>query len=89
MPTLDLVPRVQDLQKARSGRNDTCDKVHVWTSMFFKWLGICLAMKRTQVQSLGREDSTCHRAAKPVVPQLLGLYAATAEAHEPGAHALQ
>ena len=54
-----------------------------------QWLGICLAMQRTQVQSLGREDSSCHRATKPVVPQLLGLSAAAAEAHEPGVHALQ
>ena len=66
LPTLDLVPRVQDLQKASSGRNDTCEKVPVGTSLVVQWLGICLAMQRTQVQSLGWEDSTCHGAAKPV-----------------------
>ena len=65
IPTVDLVPRVQDLQKAHSGRNDRNEKVPVGTSLVVQWLGICLAMQRTQVLSLGWEDSTCHGATKP------------------------
>ena len=36
------------------------------TSLVVQWIGICLSTQGTWVQSLVREDSTCHRAAKPV-----------------------
>ena len=36
------------------------------TSLVVRWLRICLPMQETQVQSLVREDSTCHRAIKPM-----------------------
>ena len=36
------------------------------TSLMVQWLGICLSLQGTWVQSLVREDSTCHRATKPM-----------------------
>ena len=36
------------------------------TSLAAQWLRIHLTMQVTKVQSLGREDPTCHGAAKPV-----------------------
>ena len=36
-----------------------------WTSLVVQWLRIHLPVQGTQVQSLVREDPTCHRAAKP------------------------
>ena len=39
-----------------------------WTPLVVKWLRIHLPMQGTWVQSLVREDSTCHWAAKPVCP---------------------
>ena len=41
-------------------------KVETGTSLVVQWLRICLLMQRTQVQTLVRDDSTCHGAAKPV-----------------------
>ena len=35
-------------------------------SLVVQWLRVCLPVQGTQVQSLVREDSTCHRATKPV-----------------------
>ena len=35
-------------------------------SLVVQWLRICLPMQETQVQSLVWEDSTCHRATKPI-----------------------
>ena len=35
-----------------------------WTSMVVQWLRIHLPMQGTQVQSLVREDPTCHGANK-------------------------
>ena len=36
------------------------------TSLVVQWLGICLTLQRTLVQSLVREDSTCREATKPM-----------------------
>ena len=36
------------------------------TSLVVQWLRICLPMQGTQVQSLVREDPTCHRGTKLV-----------------------
>ena len=36
------------------------------TSLMAQWLRICLPMQGTRVRSLVREDTTCHRATKPV-----------------------
>jgi len=36
------------------------------TSLVVQWLGVCLPMQGTQVQSLVWEDSTYHGATKPV-----------------------
>ena len=36
------------------------------TSLMAQWLRLCLSMQGTQVQSLVREDPTCHGAAKPM-----------------------
>ena len=41
------------------------------TSLVAQWLRICLPVQRTWVQSLVREDPTCHGATKP---QLLSLH---------------
>ena len=38
----------------------------IGTSLVAQWLRICLPMQGTRVQSLVREDPTCHRATKPV-----------------------
>ena len=35
-------------------------------SLVVQWLRICIEMQGTRVRSLVREDSTCHRATKPV-----------------------
>ena len=35
-------------------------------SLVVQWLRVRLPVQGTQVQSLVREDSTCHRATKPV-----------------------
>ena len=64
-----------------------------WTSLVAQWIRIHLPMQGTWVQSLVQEDSTCHKATKPVgqttdlssrthMPQLLKPW-------DPGAHALQ
>ena len=37
-------------------------------SLVVQWLRIYLPTHRTPVQSLGRKDPTCHRAAKPACP---------------------
>ena len=39
---------------------------HRRTSQVVQWLRIPLSIQGTQVQSLVRDDSTCHRTAKPV-----------------------
>ena len=39
-------------------------------SLVVQWLRICLALQGTWVQSLVWEDSTCHKATKPVQPQV-------------------
>ena len=36
------------------------------TSLVVQWLGICLPLQRTLVQSLVQEDSTCREATKPM-----------------------
>ena len=42
-------------------------KYHVLrTSLVVQWLRICLPMQGTWVQSLVREDPTCHGATNPV-----------------------
>ena len=41
-------------------------KLIVGTSLVAQWLRIHLPMQRTWVQALVREDTTCHRATKPV-----------------------
>uniref|UniRef100_A0A8C6FBZ8 Hikeshi-like N-terminal domain-containing protein n=1 Tax=Monodon monoceros TaxID=40151 RepID=A0A8C6FBZ8_MONMO len=41
-------------------------KFHSGTSLVAQWLRICLPMQGTRVQSLVREDPTCHGATKPV-----------------------
>ena len=41
-------------------------KGQLGTSLVAQWLRIHLPMQGTQVQALGREDSTCHRATKPM-----------------------
>ena len=35
-------------------------------SLVAQWQRMCLPMQETQVQSLIREDPTCHEATKPV-----------------------
>ena len=37
-----------------------------WTSLVVQWIRICLPMQGTQVQSLGWENPTHHRATQPV-----------------------
>ena len=41
-------------------------KQKAWSSLVVQWLRIQLSMQGTQVRSLEGEDSTCHRATKPV-----------------------
>ena len=41
-------------------------KSRVGTSLVAQWIKNPPAMQGTQVQSLGLEDSTCHRATKPM-----------------------
>ena len=41
-------------------------KCDTGTSLVAQWLRICLPIQGTQVQSLVREDPTCHGATKPV-----------------------
>ena len=36
------------------------------TSLVVQYLGVCLSMQGTWVQSLVREDPTCHKATKPM-----------------------
>ena len=36
------------------------------TSLVVQWLGVCLPIQGTQVQSPVQEDSLCHRATKPM-----------------------
>ena len=38
----------------------------IGTSLVEQWLGICLPMQGTWVQSLVGEDPTCHAATKPM-----------------------
>ena len=52
-----------------------------WTSLVVQWIGVCLPKQGTQVQPWVWEDSTCHRAVKAHVPELLSPHAATSEAH--------
>ena len=40
-------------------------KMELGASLAVQWLRVCLAVQGTRVRSLGREDHTCHRAAKP------------------------
>ena len=42
------------------------DKTTLRTSLVVQWLRICLPVQGTRVQALVREDTTCHRATKPV-----------------------
>ena len=56
------------------------------TCLVVEWIIVCLPTQGTWVRSLVREDSTCHGATKPHVPQLLSLCAATTEAIEPVLH---
>ena len=58
------------------------------TSLVAQWLRICLTMQGTWVRALVWEDPTCRRATAHA-PQLLSLRAATTEAREPRARALQ
>ena len=51
-------------------------RTELWTSLVAQWLRIYLPMQGTQVRSLVQEDPTC-------------LCAATTDACEPRAHALQ
>ena len=51
----------------------------VWTSLVVQWLRIHLPMQETWVQSLVWEDSTCHRAAKPLH---WNCWTCTARAHD-------
>ena len=69
-----------------------------WASLLVQWLRICLPMQGTRVQALVQEDSTCHRATKPVrhnqctrarKPQLLCPRTTTTEACAPRARAPQ
>ena len=57
------------------------------TSLVVQWLRIRLAMQGTPVQSLVRQDPTCHGAA--IEPVLSSPGTATTEACAPTAHALQ
>ena len=41
-------------------------RLKVGTSLVAQWLRIHLPMQGTRVQSLVWEDSTCHRATKPM-----------------------
>ena len=41
-------------------------KYKAGTSLVVQWIRICLPMQGTGVRSLVQEDSTCHRASKPV-----------------------
>ena len=36
------------------------------TSLVLQWIGVCLPMQATGVQTLGWQDSTCHGATKPI-----------------------
>ena len=45
-------------------RGEKCLKVR--TSLVVQWIGICLPMQGTRVQSLVREDPTCHEQLKPM-----------------------
>ena len=54
-----------------------------------QWLRICLPMEGTRVQSLVREDPTCHRATKPVGHNYWSPQATTTEARTPRACAPQ
>ena len=49
-------------------------KVHGGTSLVEQWTRIHLPMQGTQIWSLAQEDSTCCRATKPPVPQILSLH---------------
>ena len=41
-------------------------KQNFWTFLVVQWIRICLPLQGTQVQSLIREDCTCHWAARPM-----------------------
>ena len=45
--------------------NETHHKEKDGTPLVVQWIGTCLPVHGTQVQSLVREDSTCLRATKP------------------------
>ena len=59
------------------------------TSAVLQWIGICLPVQGSWVQSLVGEDPTCLRVSKACAPQLLSPCAATTEARVPTACALQ
>ena len=46
--------------------NTSFKKYLLGTSLVAQWLRICLPVQETWVRALVREDSTCHRATKPM-----------------------
>ena len=57
--------------------NESLLKYQWQTSLVVKWIGIHLPMQGTWVGSLVQEHSTCHRATKAHVPQMLRLCTTT------------
>ena len=84
-----------------SNKNNCYLKSNQRTSLVVQWLRIHLPRQEAWVQSLLREDPTCHRATKPVRHNYWAWalepmshnywspHATTTEAHTPRAHALQ
>ena len=52
--------------KYQMGLGGSAEKLHLGASLVVRWLWICLTLQGTPVQSLIREDATCHGATKPM-----------------------
>ena len=59
------------------------------TSLVVQWLRICLPMQGTPVLSLVWEDTTCHRATKPVHHTYWGPYALEAMLYNKRSHLIR
>ena len=80
---LNLTRTVQETKSTRKSHSQADMLNHKFKSNkpgLARWLRICLPMQRMRVRSLTQEDSTCHRATKPVHQNYGSLCSATGEA---------
>ena len=61
-----LEERIGDIFQYRKCTKHLNQEFDTGTSLVVQWLRICLPKQGTWVRSLVQEDSTCHRATKPL-----------------------